>query len=159
MKTRFLTFALLLALVPLGAQAQEIFNRMLDTQKTLLSDPGVDPLLRQVAQYKHDALEYMCVKLIKRDGQAQADMLNRQAVALSEFLTRYLVEVGSSWDKRNAARQEIVKTYWNAARRNPLIKSNVNLEENEKYLNDPESLLPFPLNTDWQKALKVINEQ
>lgn len=140
-------------------KAQEVFNQVVSNAKLILEDPNADPYLTSVSQFKYTALQYLCNTAIKRNGgSAEADMLDRQAYAMNNFIMSYLQELAKAQKSTPAAQKNILKKYWRASAENPMFYDE-DKETTEAFMSDPKCITPFCLDTDWEKANEVINKK
>ncbi len=152
---RLTIMALCLTLAP-QTRAQELFNQVVANAKNVIDDPHADPFMLSVAQFKFTAMQYLCNTAIKRNGgQVSADFLNRQAVAMNDFLTSYLRSYLQAQSIGATVQKEVIKKYWQISASNPLF-GDTDLATVGAFLNDPDCITPFSLDTDWEKADAAI---
>ncbi len=156
MKLLKLTIVALCLFIAPQTRAQEVFNQVVANAKNLIDDPRTDPFMLNVAQFKFTAMQYLCNTAIKRNGgQVSADFLNRQAASMNDFLTSYLRSYLQAQSKGTSAQKEVVKKYWQISVGNPLFNDQ-DQETIGAFLNDPDCVTPFSLDTDWEKADAAI---
>ena len=51
-----------------------------------------------------------------------------------------------------------MRQYWKASAENPMFKDQ-DREKTDAYINAPDCITPFSLNTDWEKADKAIGKK
>lgn len=142
-----------------GARAQEVFNQVVNTAKQVIDDPQANGFLLAVSQFKYTSMQYLCTTAIKRNGgSVQADLLDRQAAAMNHFVTRYFAELAAAQQQSGEEQTKIMRRYWKASASNPMFQ-NVDKNEADAFVTDAQSLTPFSLNTDWEKAVKAAGKK
>lgn len=141
------------------SNAQEVFNQVVSNAKLVLEDPKADQFLIAISQFKYTALQYLCTTAIKRKGgPVEADMLDRQAYALNHFIISYFSELAKAQRSSDTAQKDIMKKYWRATAENPMF-NDADKEKTEAFLNDPECITPFSIDTNWELADQFITEK
>lgn len=142
-----------------GARAQEVFNQVVNTAKLAIDDPQANGFILQVSQFKYTAMQYLCTTAIKRNGgSVGADLLDRQAAAMNEFVTQYFADLARAQKLPGEEQAQIMRRYWKASASCPMFP-NVDKAEANAFVTDAQSLTPFSLNTDWEKALKALAQE
>ena len=147
-----LIMVMLLAISASTAQAQEIYDYLLDKAEQVVNDPASKEIELKIAQFKSTALRYFRKKIIEQEGSISSTWLDAQALALNEFVTNYLMELSLKSGAKDNERKKIIMRYCLASNKYPLFE-NVNKKDADAFLHDKEGYTPFTLNTDWIKAL------
>ncbi|MCD7721333.1 MAG: hypothetical protein LUI09_03795 [Prevotellaceae bacterium] len=156
---RHLKILLFLACISLSpaVKAQEIFYQVVNSAKNIIDDPQADPLMLSIAQFKFTAMQYLCTTAIKRNGgQVGADFLNQQAYSMNHFVTSYLSEIVKTQNSGAGKQKEVMKKYWQASAEHPLF-NDTDTETVNSFMDAPDSITPFSLDTDWEKADEAIS--
>ncbi len=141
------------------AKSQEVFNQVVSNAKLVLEDPRADGFMIAVSQFKFTALQYLCNTAIKRKGgPVEADMLDRQAYALNHFIISYFSELAKAQKASDSAQKDIMKKYWRATAENPMFNDE-DKETTSAFMNDPDCITPFSIDTNWELADKAISEK
>ena len=106
----------------------------------------------KIAQFKATAMRYFRKKIILQEGSVSSTWLDKQALALNEFVTNYLVELSQNSNGSNEIRKNIIMRYCKASANHTLF-NNVDKEEAESFIYDKGGYTPFCLNTNWVEAL------
>lgn len=134
--------------------AQDVFRMVTEGATRTVQNSMSGYTRRCMAQFKLDALHYLEQGATARlDSLERALLLDTQAYYLSEFMTLYF-EVLLKNKRRGVTEEscrERVTLFMDAAASNPLF-GDAPTEESQRYVTAGNSITPFPLNTDWQKA-------
>ena len=154
--TRIL-FVLWLSLSSFGAlSAQEVFNYVFEGASRVVNNPSSSYTTLRIAQFKLTALTYLQSKAFETREQVTEDFLNTQAYYMNEFVTSF---VALFVDEKLAREPEELKKrillYTDASLSNPLF-GDTDKETTLSYIGDSESLTPFSLDTDWEKACAAV---
>lgn len=151
---------LLLLLIPVcnNMQAQEVYDYLLDKQEQTLNNVRATDFELKVAQFQYTAMRYFRKNGIQIYGKVTDVWLDTQALSLSQFLTYFFQQIRLSSTGPKEVREKILKTFIKACEENPMF-SVYNKEEAESFVNDKGGYTPFSLNTDWEKALKVVEQK
>ncbi len=156
MKKLFYTLIAFLT-ISATANAQEVFNSVLESAQNALKDPVQNFSKTQIAKFKIDELNYLKSKTSKYESIKRNDLLDIQAYYMSEFISRYLTEIICCEGQPDSVKKATVYLFVNASAMCPLFndkdKDNIN-----KYINSDKQLTPFCLDTDWKKAYTFINK-
>lgn len=140
-------------------KAQEVFNQVVNNAKLVLEDPRADSFLTAVSQFKYTAMQFLCTTAIKqKGGPVEANMLDRQALALNNFIISYFRELGKAQKSSDSAQKDIMKRFWRACNENPMFE-NQDREITDAFINDPDCITPFSINTNWVMAEKAVTEK
>ena len=141
--------AMALTLYATTAQAQSLYQAVYEKAKSTTA-PTDESDEAKINRFKLDALNYLNRQSAKTGQNADSYFLDSQAVNLTSFIDDYMTNVQSAAKVSPAKRQEMIKCYANAAKSFVLFPADT---ANTAPVNPgPDDLLPFPLNTDWEKA-------
>ncbi|MBS7284210.1 MAG: hypothetical protein ACI3YL_07115 [Prevotella sp.] len=147
-RTLFLSFFLCCITL---CQAQEVYLEVLRNARTLATDSKTNPTIRQIAQFKQDALDYMLVKMREVMPDSSTIFLDKQAMALNTFVNFYTKSIIEATEMPDAYQVEIQKCFMDASYSNPLFndpEEDITLA----YFAKGDCLTRFSLDTDWRKA-------
>ena len=140
------------------ATAQEVYKMVMQNAQHAVEMPTSSFAQTQIAQFKITALNYMKQKAFDTMPKVTTNFLNTKAYYLSEFITLFFNELmkvkGLKEDKQKRCRMLFVK----AANAHPQFKI-VEEATAEDSISTGENLIPFPLNTDWEKAYEEVQEK
>ena len=140
-------------------KAQDIFDQVVNSAKLVIDDPQADPFILAVSRFKFSALQYICTTAIKQNGgSVRGDFLDEQAYSLNHFIVSYFSDLSKAQKKNSNVQKEIMLQYWKASSENPMF-SNQDHEITDAYINAPDCITPFSLNTNWVKADKAIGKK
>ena len=155
-KSKAITLLLaLLFLTTPKAHSQEVFEAVLKSATDIVDNPNSDDAQIQIAQFKITTLTYIHRKMVELNPDASAHDLDVQAYYMSVYLTHFLSDVYKLRGASNNTRAKQLKVYIETSKNNPLFndpdKSIVHA-----YIGDGESLTPFSIDTNWQKACEIL---
>ena len=156
MKKLFYTLIALLT-ISATANAQEVFNSVLESARNALKDPVQNFSKTQIAKFKIDELNYLKSKTSKYESIKKNDLLDIQAYYMSEFISRYLTEIICCEGQPDSVKKATVYLFVNASAMCPLFNDK-DKDTINKYINSDKQLTPFCLDTDWKKAFMFINK-
>ncbi len=156
MKKLFYTLIALLT-ISATANAQEVFNSVLESAQNALKDPVQNFSKTQIAKFKIDELNYLKSKTSKYESIKKNDLLDIQAYYMSEFISRYLTEIICCEGQPDSVKKATVYLFVNASAMCPLFNDK-DKDTINKYINSDKQLTPFCLDTDWKKAFMFINK-
>ncbi len=155
--SKLVTLALCLTLTPV-AKAQEVFNQVVSNAKNQLDDPHADPFMLSIAQFKFAAMQYLCNTAIRKNGgQVTGDFLDEQAYGMNHFITAYFSSLAKLQTRSADIQKKMMEKFWQASAENPLFH-DTDEETIHAFLNDPDCITPFSLDTDWVKADSIISQ-
>ncbi|MBP3511958.1 MAG: hypothetical protein J6K19_07985 [Prevotella sp.] len=137
------------------ANGQEVYNEIKNSAANIVSDPTTNDMVRQINQFKMDALDYLLVKMREQMPDSSATFLDKEAYAMNNFVNFFIQEIIKNKDMPQAHQVKIMKLFMDASFSNPLF------EDPEKditliYYADEKCLTRFSLDTDWRKAVAAI---
>ena len=150
---KVILFALLA--IATSMQAQEAYNELRQKAKTTVNDPKTNAVVKQISQFKLDALNYMAIKMQEEMPDSSATFLDKQAIAMDNFVNFYVEKLIESTKLPNVQQVKMIKMFMDASYSNPLF----NDEDTElvlSYYNSAQSMTRFSLDTDWRKAVAAI---
>ncbi|MDE5560623.1 MAG: hypothetical protein K2J00_02285 [Bacteroidaceae bacterium] len=144
--------AIFMATAAGSAQAQEIFDYLLDKNELVINDAESSDFDLKVAQFKFTAMRYFRKNIIQQEGSISSAWLDEQALALNEFVTNYLMELSQNSNADEKTRKAIVLRYCRASWNHAMFKK-ADKKEAEAFVRDKGGYTPFSLNTNWVEAL------
>ena len=148
---------ILLALLAIAttAQGQEAYNELRQKAKTTISNPNANAVVKQISQFKLDALNYMAMKMREVMPDSSATFLDKQAIAMDNFVNFYIEKLIESTKQPNVEQVKMIKMFMDASYSNPLFEDK-DTELVLSYYNSADSMTRFSLDTDWRKAVAAI---
>ena len=148
---------ILLALLAIAttAQGQEAYNELRQKAKTTISNPNSNAVVKQISQFKLDALNYMAMKMREVMPDSSATFLDKQAIAMDNFVNFYIEKLIESTKQPNVEQVKMIKMFMDASYSNPLFEDK-DTELVLSYYNSADSMTRFSLDTDWRKAVAAI---
>jgi hypothetical protein len=113
---------ILLALLAIAttAQGQEAYNELRQKAKTTISNPNANAVVKQISQFKLDALNYMAMKMREVMPDSSATFLDKQAIAMDNFVNFYIEKLIESTKQPNVEQVKMIKMFMDASYSNPL---------------------------------------
>ena len=136
-------------------QAQEAYNELRQKAKTTVNDPKTNAVVKQISQFKLDALNYMAIKMQEEMPDSSATFLDKQAIAMDNFVNFYVEKLIESTKLPNVQQVKMIKMFMDASYSNPLFNDK-DTELVLSYYNSAQSMTRFSLDTDWRKAVAAI---
>lgn len=148
---------ILLALLAIAttAQGQEAYNELRQKAKTTISNPNANAVVKQISQFKLDALNYMAMKMREVMPDSSATFLDKQAIAMDNFVNFYIEKLIESTKQPNVEQVKMIKMFMDASYSNPLFEDK-DTELVLSYYNSADSMTRFSLDTDWRKAVAAL---
>ncbi len=150
---KVILFALLA--IATSMQAQEAYNELRQKAKTTVNDPKTNAVVKQISQFKLDALNYMAIKMQEEMSDSSATFLDKQAIAMDNFVNFYVEKLIESTKLPNVQQVKMIKMFMDASYSNPLFNDK-DTELVLSYYNSAQSMTRFSLDTDWRKAVAAI---
>ena len=150
---KVILFALLA--IATSMQAQEAYNELRQKAKTTVNDPKTNAVVKQSSQFKLDALNYMAIKMQEEMPDSSATFLDKQAIAMDNFVNFYVEKLIESTKLPNVQQVKMIKMFMDASYSNPLFNDK-DTELVLSYYNSAQSMTRFSLDTDWRKAVAAI---
>ena len=148
---------ILLALLAIAttAQGQEAYNQLRQKAKATVSDPKANSVVKQISQFKLDALNYMAIKMQEVMPDSSVIFLDKQAIAMDNFVNFYVEKLIESTTKPNVQQVKMIKMFMDASYSNPLFNDK-DTELVLSYYNSADSMTRFSLDTDWRRAVAAL---
>ena len=150
---KVILFALLA--IATSMQAQEAYNELRQKAKTTVNDPKTNAVVKQISQFKLDALNYMAIKMQEEMPDSSATFLDKQAIAMDNFVNFYVEKLIESTKLPNVQQVKMIKMFMDASYSNPLFNDK-DTELVLSYYNSAQSMTRFSLDTDWRKAVAAV---
>ncbi len=139
------------------AEAQEIYNIVLDGAKRVVNSPASSFTQTRIAQFKVTSLTYISQKAFETKEVVTEDFLDTQAYYLSEFLTCFFEEILTNRKMEGEKKKERILLFIDATVSNPLFH-DTDTATVHSYINSKGEVTPFSIDTDWQKAFHAVKE-
>lgn len=139
----------------ISANAQNVYNEIKSNAAKVLKDPTANGMVKQISQFKIDALEYMIMKMREEMPDSSATFLDKQAYAMNNFVNYYIQKVLDNQTKPKAQQVKVIKLFMDASYSNPLF-NDPDTELTLSYFSNGDSFTRFSLDTDWRKAVVAI---
>lgn len=150
---RIMTLMLFCAIIA-QASAQDIFNEvkhLMDGYQKVKNDTTQNLDVRKIATFKWDAIYYM---VYQASDETESE-LGVQVSSMIDFVTLYLKKLKDA--KTKQAKEIIVSTFKTAT------IENARYNDQDKdviyaYVDNPDFITQFSLDTDWVKALEAVKK-
>ncbi len=142
---------LILCFMSTNVRAQEVYNAIRTKAISMVEDPSTIPMLKSLNQFKVDALDYMAIKMKEVMPDSTATFLDKQALAMNNFITLYMKTVIDNQKQPALYQIDIIKLFMDASYSNPLF-NDTDKELTLSYFSDGNSVTRFSLDTDWRRA-------
>jgi hypothetical protein len=140
---KVILFALLA--IATSMQAQEAYNELRQKAKTTVNDPKTNAVVKQISQFKLDALNYMAIKMQEEMPDSSATFLDKQAIAMDNFVNFYVEKLIESTKLPNVQQVKMIKMFMDASYSNPLFNDK-DTELVLSYYNSAQSMTRFLLS-------------
>lgn len=154
MKMKQLMILLLLA-VSTTMSGQQVYSELRQKAQATVSDPQANSVVKQISQFKLDALNYMAIKMREEMPDSTVTFLDKQAMAMDNFVNFYVQQLIASTQLPNVEQVKMIKMFMDASYSNPLFDDK-DTELALSYYNRADCLTRFSLDTDWRKAVAAI---
>lgn len=150
MKTLFICI-LLSCFSCMSINAQEVYNSIHSKAKEVVDNPASEGIVKQLNQFKLDALDYLFIKMREEMPDSTTAFLDKEAFALNNFMNLYTRMILEQRNEPKVFTVEIIKIFMDASYSNPLF------DDSDKdlvlsYYNNGDSMTRFSLDTDWRRA-------
>lgn len=153
MKKTIMTLVLLCFAI-CQASAQDIFKEvknLMDNYQKVKNDTTQNLDVRKIATFKWDAIYYM----VYQASDETEDELGTQVSAMIDYVTLYLKELKEA---KTQEKKEVVVSKFKTA-----TLENARYNDQDKdviyaYVDNPDFLTHFSLDTDWVKALEEVKK-
>ncbi len=146
---------LFMLLVSIQVQGQQVYNELRHKAQTTIDDAHANNLVKQISQFKLDALNYMAIKMREEMPDSTVEFLDKQAMAMDSFVNFYIEKLIASTKQPNVEQVKMIKMFMDVSYSNPLFNDK-DTEMTLAYYNCGECLTRFSLDTDWRKAGAAI---
>lgn len=140
--------SLLACFFHIGASAQEVYTAIRSKAVSIVENPQSDGLLKELNQFKIDALDYMAMKMKEVMPDTTAVFLDQEAYGMNGFLNLYIKTILDYQKEPPAFQVKIIKLFMDASFSNPLF-NDPDKELVLSYFADGKSMTRFSLDTDW----------
>ena len=153
-------FILVLGLIlgTANAEAQDVYNLVLDSATRIINNPTSNFTNVQIAQFKRTALTYMKSKALEISDTIPSALLDTQAYYMSEFITLFIDDIVKSKRLSDDKRKQRILMFTDASISNPLF-NDPDKDTTMSFMIDGNELTPFSLDTDWHKAYAAAISQ
>ncbi len=155
---KILTLACLLTIGASSVSAQQLYKQVYDTAVEVVNDEKSSDEQIKINQFKVTVLNYITAQVQKQGKERDSYFYDSQAVNMVSFITDFQDNLVKAKAMSDAKRLQVIEIYRNASLNNPLFKDS-NKEKTFCYVNDPTTLTPFSLDTDWEKAYEVATKE
>ena len=149
------TVLLLLLAMALNMQAQQAYTELRTKARTTLDNKNANTLVKQISQFKLDALNYLAIKMQEEMPDSSVTYLDQQAIAMDNFVNFYVEQLIASTKEPDAMQVKMIKLFMDVSYSNPLFNDK-DTELTLSYHNNGKALTRFSLDTDWRKAVATI---
>lgn len=138
-----------------GADAQNVYNEIRKNASDIVANPATNNMVRQINQFKVDALDYMIIKMREQMPDSSAIFLDKQAYAMNTFINVYIRKVLDNKDMPQAQIVKIMQFFMDVSYSNPLF-NDPDKELTLGYYSNGKCLTRFSLDTDWRRAVAAV---
>ena len=138
--------AMALAMAIQPVKGQTLYEAVYEKVQSVVNNPASSDVEKQENRFKLEALNYLKTKGQQQGLTSDSYFLDSQAVNLTSFIDDFLTNVRTAEKVSKSKRDEMVRCYVNAAKKFPLFQDPANS------VADESKAIPFPINTDWEKA-------
>lgn len=149
--------ALLLVTSLQAVSAQSVYEELRNNAAKVVAAPESNSMSKQFAHFKLDALNYMAMKMKETMPDSTATFLDKQALAMNNFISYYLQSLVDNNAQPAAYQIKIIKVFMDASYSNPLF-NDTDKELTLAYYADGNSITRFSLDTDWRRAVVAAME-
>ena len=146
---------LLLLTVCTTMQAQEAYQQLRQRARETAANTQANPLVRQISQFKFDALNYLGMKMREEMPDSSVTYLDKQAIAMDNFVNFYIEKLIASTQLPDVEQVKLIKMFMDVSYSNPLFNDK-DTELVLSYYNKADSMTRFSLDTDWRKAVAAL---
>ena len=154
MKSKRILSMMMGCALTLTPQAQSVYNEIKETAQTNVAQASSD-VVKQVNQFKVDALDYMLIKMRELMPDSTTNFLDRQAYAMNNFVNFYSRQLTEIRSMPQAYQVKVMQLFMDASFSNPLFNDE-DKELTMGYFANSKSLTRFSLDTDWRKATAAV---
>ena len=140
------------------SNAQEIYTEIKKMAQEVVDNPQTNPLIRQMNSFKLTALNYMGMKMREVMPDSTAEFLDKEALALYNFMTVYTQTLVENSQQPEAYQTKIIELFMDASYSNPLVNDD-DRDYVLQYFVRGDCLTRFSLDTDWLRAMKAVDSE
>lgn len=157
MKKLFLTI-MMACTCTLQSNAQEIYTEIKAMAQEVIDNPQANPIIKQMNTFKLTALNYMGMKMRETMPDSTAAFLDKEALALYNFMTIYTQTLAENSQQPAAYQTKLIELFMDASYSNPLF-NDTDKDYVLQYFVKGDCLTRFSLDTDWLRALKAVDTE
>lgn len=157
MKKLFLAIMMACACT-LQSNAQEIYTEIKAMAQEVIDNPQANPIIKQMNTFKLTALNYMGMKMRETMPDSTAAFLDKEALALYNFMTIYTQTLAENSQQPAAYQTKLIELFMDASYSNPLF-NDTDKDYVLQYFVKGDCLTRFSLDTDWLRALKAVDTE
>lgn len=146
---------ILLLTVATSVSAQQVYTELRQKAQATVNNPSANTLVKQINQFKLDALNYMAIKMREQMPDSTATFLDKQAIAMDNFVNFYIEKLIDATKQPAVEQKKMIQMFMDASYSNPLFDDK-DKELVLSYYNSADCLTRFSLDTDWRKAVAAI---
>ncbi len=137
--------------------AQTYYNLVRETATKVVNNPNSSQEMIDINQFEITALNYMIAGFLKRGIEHHPYFYDIQAVYLKSFVDDFLGYLIAARKISSTKRKQVVDCFKNASLKCPMFNDN-DKRTCQVYMRDANSLTPFSLDTDWDKAYGMASQ-
>ena len=142
----------------LQSNAQEIYTEIKAMAQEVIDNPQANPIIKQMNTFKLTALNYMGMKMCETMPDSTAAFLDKEALALYNFMTIYTQTLAENSQQPAAYQTKLIELFMDASYSNPLF-NDTDKDYVLQYFVKGDCLTRFSLDTDWLRALKAVDTE
>ena len=139
-------------------QAQEIYTEVMNMAKERVNDPAASDIVKEINQFKVNALTYMALTMREKMPDAPADLLDAEALALYKYVDLYMSTIVKNSDQPAAYQTKLIKLFIEVSLATPLF-NDTDKETVYAYTEKEDAFIRFSLDTNWVEAMKTVEEK
>lgn len=153
-------FVIALAFIGLGfsnSNAQTYYKIVREAATKVINNPNSSQEMIDINQFEITALNYMIAQVAKRGIYHHEYFYDIQAVYMKSFVDDFLYYVIEARKISSTKKKQVVECFKNASLQCPMF-NDTDKRTTHVYMNDPNSLTPFCLDTDWDAAYELVSK-
>ena len=136
-------------------QAQEVFDTLLEKASRVVNTNDVNDYNTKINYFYFTALNYMKSKAKPQDA-AQYKVLDEQALAMQAYVTDFIAWISRTKDEQ--LRRKGVELFARTSAGHPFFNDK-DFETVGSFIDDPNYITPFSLDTDWVAAHDKVKKE
>jgi len=152
---KFILIIVLTFITSAKINAQSYYQLVRETANKVVNNPKSSQEMIDINQFEVTALNYMVAEAAKRGIVHHPAFYDIQAVYMKSFVEDFLLYVVEARKISSAKRKQVVDCFKNASLKCPMFHDNNKLCL--AFTKDENSLTPFSLDTDWDKAYEMVS--